>query len=377
MLGKISALQLISHISNNGRSKEVMEISKALIAEGHTSSIAWKSVARIPQELDKRIEYIKMSSSCLPLIDIWRNYRQILDIAKKQSINIIHVHSKNLAWSAYFAAKKLGIPLVTTFHGACKGNSRLKQLYYSVIGMGDRVIVESDFTYRYMWKAWHIAKSKLCLIRRGIDCDYFDPTKLNEAKSRRLRERYNIPQGVPIILLPAGFAKWKGHELVVDALYQLRQHSFHCLMIGDISTHPEFVKMLKKKIWELKMQNKLQIFGFEPDTLNLYGLSDIVISAADEPESFRRTIIEAQAMGKVVIASDVGDIKEIIRHQVTGLYFKAGDLQDLVTNIEKALELAQNRITDLNTAARQSAIKTFSLSEMRRKTLEVYTELVQ
>ena len=69
-------------------------------------------------------------------------------------------------------------------------------------------------------------------------------------------------------------------------------------------------------------------------------LSDLVLSCSTKPEAFGRTVLEAQAMGKPVIAFNHGGSVELINDNENGTLCKVADINDLATNIEKALKLS-------------------------------------
>ena len=110
---------------------------------------------------------------------------------------------------------------------------------------------------------------------------------------------------------------------------------------------------------------------------NLYAISDVILSTSIEPEAFGRTIIEAQSMQKLVIASNIGGTSETIAHEVSGLHFISSDVNDLAETIKYSLEIlgTKNHIDMIN-SARESAINNYSLRSMQIKTLKVYQELL-
>ena len=112
-------------------------------------------------------------------------------------------------------------------------------------------------------------------------------------------------------------------------------------------------------------------------------LSDIVLCPSVEPEAFGRVIAESLAMGKIVIASDIGPVREIINKNdeddpdnYNGYLFKSGDSNDLYKKIEKALNLNPKQIQNLSLRAVDSIIEKFTIKKMCEKTIRIYASLL-
>ncbi|PJF38134.1 MAG: hypothetical protein CUN55_18555, partial [Phototrophicales bacterium] len=108
-----------------------------------------------------------------------------------------------------------------------------------------------------------------------------------------------------------------------------------------------------------------------------YMLSTIVVSASTEPEGFGRVPIEAQAMGRPIIATDHGGAQETILRNETGWLVKPGNSNELAAAIEEALRLNDNQRSILATRAMAHIAQNFTREKMVDETLNVYAELLQ
>jgi glycosyltransferase involved in cell wall biosynthesis len=170
--------------------------------------------------------------------------------------------------------------------------------------------------------------------------------------------------------------EWKGQLVLVEALSKIKHLNFYCIMTGDLAKHPLYVQRVASLINKNKMQHKIQIFGSEPNIVNLYGIADIVVSASIEPEAFGRTIIEAQSMEKLVIATNIGGAAETIENEKTGFHVEPADSQQLADKIEYCLSmLGTGKAKEIGAAARKSTIENFSLEVMLGKVMSVYDNI--
>jgi glycosyltransferase involved in cell wall biosynthesis len=274
------------------------------------------------------------------------------------------------------AAKSTNIRLITTFHGIYNFKSRIKKYYNSVMVEGEKVIAVSDFVKKHIMDNYKADETKIRVIHRGVNHLEFSQDNLSEELLNKFREKYNVPPNTHVLLIPSRMTKWKGHLVLIDALAKIKNLNFYCIIAGDLSKHPNFVNEIRNKIRQYKIQNRIQLFGNEPNIPALYGIADIVLSTSIEPEAFGRTIIEAQSMEKLVIATNIGGAGETIKDDYTGFHVKPNDSEDLARKIELALGIIgsgqANKITE---AARKNVVENFSLDLMLKKTLSVYNDL--
>lgn len=373
---KKTILQVVPALVSGGVERGTIEIAKKL-KESKYNSIVISAGGQLVEHLNKvNIPHVSMNVASKNPFIIWRNAKLIAELIKKNNIDLIHARSRAPAWSCYMAAKATGKKFITTFHGIYNISGPIKRYYNSIMTEGERIIAVSNFVKKHILENYKTTENKIRVVHRGVDHHYFNPANVSPSELVSFKEKYNIFGTIPVILLPSRMTAWKGHMTLVEALSKIKHLDFYCLMVGDLSKHPNFIKRLQSRIKELKLQSKIQIFGNEHDMLKLYGVSDIVLSTSIEPEAFGRTIIEGQAMEKLVIATNIGGAAETIIDQVTGYHVIPGNADDLAEKLSFCLSiLGQEKTIQMTQLARKSAIEKFSLDLMLSKTLDVYNEL--
>ncbi len=371
-----SVLQVLPHLNSGGLVSGAVEISKALQKAGMTSFVASEGGRREREITREGAKVIKLSlESKNPLTIILNSYK-LSKIIKKYKINIIHARSRAPAWSAYFAAKKMGIPFVTTFHGTYSIKNIFKNKYNSVMVRGDRVIAISKFINNHILSNYNIVKEKLVTIHRGIDTDNFDYLKVSNERLIAFSKKFNIPEDIFVVLLPGRITRWKGHTLLIEAIAMLERPDIMCLFVGDLQGRKKYFKELQLLINKFNKKNNFRIINNQIDMAAIYKLADVVVSASLDPEAFGRVVAEAQAMGRPTLAANHGGAPEIIIDGVTGWLFKAGDAIDLADKINKALSLSQDDRKKMAINAIERIKLNFNNEMMCVKTLKVYEELV-
>ena len=120
-------LQVLPHLNSGGLVSGAIEISNALQKSGNSSFVASGGGRREREVTREGGKVLILPLASKNPVTILRNIYKLSKIIKDNNINIIHARSRAPAWSAYFAAKKMGIPLITTFHGTYSINGKLKK----------------------------------------------------------------------------------------------------------------------------------------------------------------------------------------------------------------------------------------------------------
>jgi glycosyltransferase involved in cell wall biosynthesis len=126
----------------------------------------------------------------------------------------------------------------------------------------------------------------------------------------------------------------------------------------------------------LGIADRVRIIGQVEDIPAALMLSDVVVHASTQAEAFGRVVIEAQAMGRPVIASNLGGPSETVEHGVTGWLTAAGDVASLTDALEEVLAMNAEARMALGYRARASVLNGFTLQAMRDATLDVYEEVL-
>ena len=371
-------MQVLPSLISGGVERGTIEIARFLVENGY-ESIVLSEGGGLSLELEKFLaKHIKLKVQSKNPINILLNIKKIADILKEYRVDILHTRSRAPAWSCYYAAKKTpGVRFITTVHGIYNFDHFIKKMYNSIMTKGDRIIAVSNFVKEYLLDNYSVDESRIRVVPRGVNHEQYNLAKIETIKQAKFRKKYNVPEGMPVILLPGRFTRWKGQMLLAQAINKIRDLDFYCIMIGDLAKRPNYVEQVKDYISKARLQFKVQIFGSENDMLNLYGISDIILSTSIEPEAFGRTIIEAQSMQKLVIASNIGGANETIQNEKNGFHFEAANVDDLADKIRYALSILGTKThQNLGNFARDFVHKHYSLQNMQQQTLEVYKELL-
>lgn len=300
------------------------------------------------------------------------------DYIRKNHINIVHARSRAPAWSAYWAAKETGAHFVTTFHGTYGlGPWGIKKFYNKIMTYGERVIVISNHIKEHILKNYpQTSADKLRLIHRCADIERFSPEALTQARLIKKIEEYNIADDKPVLLLPGRITRWKGQHILIHALHLMKNQNYYCIIAGDSQGRQEYLEYLKKLAHKYKLEGRIGFFGRYTDAPALMMNATVILSTAIEPEAFGRISVEGQAMGKIVVASNIGGTLDTIIDGKTGKLYQYDNPQALANALDWALSLSPEEAKKISQAGIKNVKEHFTKQIMCDKTIKVYREVV-
>ena len=375
-------LQIIPNMEIGGAERTVLEIT-SFLKDTEFSSFVLTSGGKLIGELEKEnIEVIKLKIDKKNPYSIIKNFFLFIKIFREKKIDLVHVRSRAPAWSAIFAAKKIGIPVLTTWHGHVSNSSFIKKIYNSIMLKGDAVIANSAYTAERISKIYNIDLNKIDIISRGVNVESFEGSKFSNTEISNMKKIWSVDDNKIIILFPARLTRWKGHLVTIEAINLLKKEKFFdqviFLFAGEKAGAENYIKKLNSIITKFKLQENIKLVERIENMPLAYHASDVVLSPSIEPEPFGRIPIEAQAAGKTIIASDHGAVKDTIKNgnNFTGFKVKPNDPQALSIAIKQSIIMDKKDLTKMHERAISNVKNNFSLENMCKKTLEVYKRLL-
>lgn len=375
--GRPVVLQVLPRLVTGGAERGAVDIAVTLAEAGGTSLVASEG-GPMEYELKRAgVAHIKLPLATKNPLIMRRNTGRLVAVIEAHDVDIVHARSRAPAWSAYAAAKQTGRHFVTTFHGTYESASALKRHYNAVMVKGERVIANSDFIARHIRETYKVDPALIRVIRRGVDLDRFDPERVSAERVIQLANRWRLPDGVPVVMLPGRLARWKGHTVLIEALRQLGDLELLCVIVGSDAGRSAYRAELERLIARHGLTSRVFLTGHCDDMPAAYMLADVVVSASTEPEAFGRVVSEAQAMGCPVAASDHGGAREQVVGNRTAFLFPPGDPGALAETIRQALALDAGARERLAAEARSHVTANYDKRHMCAATLALYREILR
>ena len=369
-------LQVLPALDTGGVERGTVEMVQAIVRAGGNALVA-SAGGRLVAQLERAGgRHVTLALMTKDPVNILINAGRLRRLIVAERIDLVHARSRAPAWSAWLAAQRARVPFVTTWHGVYGENLPGKHAYNSVMARGDRVIAISRYVGARVAAGYGVGPARLRVIPRGVDTDLFDPGRVVGDGVHRLAQAWRVPTGARIVMLPARLTRWKGAEILLDALARLGRADVTCVLVGSDQGRAAYARALEKRASRLGLSARLRLAGHCDDMPAALMLADVVVNTSLKPEPFGRSVIEAQAMGRPVVAFDHGGAAETIRHGHTGFLVPPGDVASLAGAIAAALDLPPAEREALGRQARAAVIESFTTAAMQQATLAVYREIL-
>jgi glycosyltransferase involved in cell wall biosynthesis len=370
-----AVLQIVPSLVSGGAERGTVELAAALVEAGWISCVASSGGA-----LERDVIRVGATHLTLPLASknplvMRRNTKALVQLIRQLRIDLVHARSRAPAWSAWAAARATGCHFVTTFHNAYGSRAALKRRYNSVMARGERVIAISHFVADHAATVYGIGRDRLRVIPRGVDLASFDPTRIGAPRIIELARQWRLPDNAPVVMLPGRLTRWKGGLDLIAAIAALGRRDLCCVLVGS-EQRRGFRKELDAAIEGRGLGDLFRIVGECPDMPAAYMLAGVVVSASRDPEGFGRVVVEAQAMGRPVVATDHGGARETIVPGVTGWLVPPCDPGALAAAIGEALSLGAKERECLAQRTIAHVAAHFTREAMCARTIGVYEELL-
>jgi glycosyltransferase involved in cell wall biosynthesis len=369
-------LQVLPRLDYGGAERVVVEIAEAVNAAGHRSFITAENGHLAAAALRAGAELLPLPLATKNPLKIWSNTRKLVNLVEQNGISLIHAHSRAPAWSAYRAAQRCGIPFVTTYHGSYSENTKIKHRYNQVMAQGDRVIAVSHYIAELIKTRYATPAERVRVVHGGVDTSIFDPDAVRGDRAVRLARAWRADFGHPAIMLPGRLTGWKGQKLFIKALAVMRHKDALGILVGSDQGRDSYTANLIALAESLGVVDRLRIVGHADDMPAALMLADIVVNCSTSPEAFGRTVIEAQAMGRVVVAADHGGARETIVNGTSGLLVQPNSSSALADMLDSVLDQDVAQRIKFGAQARAHIEQNFSLKMMQDKMLDIYAELL-
>ena len=242
--------------------------------------------------------------------------RRIKNLIRELKIEVLHTHSSVDSWAGGLAGRWAGVPvLVRTRHISVRVRRPwLNRIYY----LPDAIITTGEHIRRELLQTHKIPKERIVSIPTGADVGRFHPGP----PDLELKKQVGLPADSRVITLVAVLRAQKRHELVIAAAAEVIRvfPQARFLFVGDGPGR----NRVEQEIRKAGLEAHILMTGYREDIPALLSFTDLgVISSV--AEGIPQFLFQIMAMGKPVIATEVGGIPEIVTSGLTGLLIPPED----------------------------------------------------
>ncbi len=352
----LRVVQIIAPSKIAGAERSTMALCRGLATRGHNVWLLIKDGSpMIPAAAREGIDVAgiriagKLNPFATPRLMRW---------VKRHRVDLIATQLSTASLWGSIAAKMLGVPCVATVRAL-----NTKTCYV----LADRIICVSQAVKKHLIEQG-IAPEKIRVVYNGIDLNRFQPVADLAGAKRAL----GFDEGDLIVGVTAHLTRKKGHRYFLEAAArvaaQIPRAKF--LFVGDGRERAA----LELQVRAAKMEDRVIFAGFQDDVLPYVAAMDVLVLPTIAKEGFGRVLVEAGAMEKAVISTEIGGTAEVVAHGESGLVVEAEQVEPLAAAMVSLLQNEELRL-EMGRAGRRRALSLFSVEQMVASTESVYREV--
>ena len=309
-------------------------------------------------------EIIKMKTLRRLNIFSWmKTINKLFRLIKERKIDLIHSNGSRPTIYGSIAAKLSKAPLI--WHVRIANRDRLLDKLLARLAT-KIVVISKAVGKRFNWLK--DKENKVIVVYNGIDLERFNPTINGE----KIREEFHLSPEIPLIGIVGRLDWYKGHQYFLQAAKEVTGTipEARFLIIGD----GEYRKRLENLRKELDLDKKVIFTGNRRDipqilaSLNIFVLSSV-------SEGFGRSVAEAMACEKAVVATKVGGLPEVVEDRITGRLVPPKNPSALAEAIVNLLK-DKKKAKEMGRAGQKRVEELFSIKKNVRKTEELYEKIL-
>jgi glycosyltransferase involved in cell wall biosynthesis len=316
---------------------------------------------------------------------ILRNIGVLNRLVRDRGCDVVHALGRAGAWSAYIAARLRGVPFVTTWYKGFREQNVFKHLYNGIMTRGARVIAVSEQLAQLINDRYGTPWEKIAVLPCCVDLARFDPSGVGPERIEAVRRAFGVSPDTKVILVVGRILRRKGHHIVVRAVKRLKEMGltdFSCVFIGEDRGRTHYTG----ELWDLVLStgtiDVIRMAAPVADMPAAYAAACVVVSSAVQPEGLQRAILEAQAMARPVVVSDLAAGPGVVltsptvpEGRTTGLRFPSGDDAALAGALLQLLSLTGPERDAIGRRGRDWVLDHFDASAVADQALRLYAEV--
>lgn len=305
---------------------------------------------------------------------VLRSILALAKVVKRKGIRIVHSNSPRTAYLGGTAARLAGVGSVTHVRDIHMNPFSDRRKARFLGRLSDAVVAVSSATKGAVVSVTPSLEAKTRVVYNGIDAK-----KMDDLPERDVRPELGIEDDTPLIGSVGLLHPVKGPDILIRAAARLKRSfpSLKVLLVGDVLLKPD--ETYKRELAELARKEfigDIVIFtGFREDVFDLMRAMDVLVHPAVYPDPLPRTLLEAGALRRPIVATDVGGVPEIVDHGRSGLLVEPSNPEALADAVASLLG-DRPKAAALAAEARRKVERTFSLKKHAENMMSLYGEVL-
>jgi glycosyltransferase involved in cell wall biosynthesis len=295
---------------------------------------------------------------------------QLIDIIRKEEVDIVCTNSSIDSWAGGIAARLTGRELVRIKHNVYRIKKDLPTRF--IYSLPEVFIAVSDSAGEVIKNTGYIKPEKVSRIYGAVDTVQFDPEKITDGEKISLKNSLGIPENSLVIGNTSGFTGVKGQRYLLEAANTLlrERDDIFIVLAGWVSHRERILEHVKAEF-----HKRIILPGLRNDVPLLLSIFDLFVFPSTM-EACPYSLIEAMAMARPVLVSDISSLRDFLSDGIDGIFFRSADVSDLLKRLRQLIE-RPGKWEKLGLNARETVLRRFQIERLFDETEKIYLGLMR
>jgi glycosyltransferase involved in cell wall biosynthesis len=378
----LCVLLIVPELDGGAAAAGVLNLVRVLREAGHDAVVAAGGGRKADEVSRLGGRLVKIDVGSINPASMALNAMRLARLIRSHGCDIVHAHARAAAWSGYLASRLTQRPFMTSWYKGFRDQNLFKRFYNSAMARGERIVATSEQIGQLIQERY--GACPLAVVPWGVDLQYFDPAGVTPARVEAVRQRFGVGERTKLVLVPARILRRKGHHVVVRAVERLKAlgaSDFACVFASE-EAGTRYAGELWDQVLATQTADLIRLSGPVEDVAAAYAAATVVVSAAMQEDGLPRAVLEAQAMARPVIVSDIGAGPEALlappevpEERMTGLRVPAGDADALAAAMVKVFAMPEPVRRAVGARGRAWVAGNFDPREAAVRMLRIYGDL--
>lgn len=329
---------IISSMSFGGAEIQTLQLANGLVESDYDIDIiVLDNMSYSVSKADPRIRFHFMDKQKYLDMDVVKKIADLLKDIQPDQILCVDMYPTMYAAFSQMRIRK-AFDTVTVMHSTIPRNSKEKlqrTILMPFLNQVQQIVFVSERQRDYWLEKYPIDKAKASVIYNGIDIERFSDFSETDAEDTASIREYLDADNSIVIGSCARFRVEKRHTDLVKAVAALKRQGYNVklLLAGD----GEMRSSIEQSIKQLGITDDSYITGYKSDIRPYLSIMDIFVLSSDSVETLSIAAIEALAMKKALVLSEIGGASELVKNGVNGYLYKAADVEELTDRLAQII----------------------------------------
>ena len=381
----MTVLVVVPGLDGGASDAGAVELVRILAGAGYSTVLVSRAGRLAADVTTAGGEFVPLDLSSNNPAIILRNALILSRLARERRCQVIHAFGRAGALSGLIAARLNGAKFVTSWHKGFREQNLFKHHYNGIMARGDRVIASSEQIAQLINDRYGTPWNRITVVPCSIDLERFNPEVVTRERIEAMRTAWGVHRDTKVILVTGRILRRKGHHVVVRAAQRLKEmglKDFLCVFVGEDRGRTRYTGELWDLVLTTGTMDVIRMASPVPDMPAAYAAASVVVSAAIQPEGVQRAILEAQAMARPIVVSDLGAGPDVVltapavpESRIAGLRFQAGDDAALAAALLRLFSMPEPNRATIGRRGRDWVLGHFNAEAVAEQTLRLYGEI--